>query len=457
MSDITDVFVQQGLLEPIFVTETMAKAFGDKALVQSMLDVESALAEAEAELGLIPWDHIASISEACRSEDFDISAIGIEAAAAGNPVIPLVKALTAKVPEDAAGSVHWGATSQDILDTALMMMMRDGLQIIIGDLARTIEAGIGLAETHQGALLPGRTFMQHALPIPFSHKVATWLAGLVSARVSTRRILAQDIALQFAGAAGTLASLGDKGVAVRGLLAIKLKLNEPHISWQGERSRVASIGAGLGLVSGTVSNIATDILLMSQSEIGEAQEPAAEGRGGSSTMPHKRNPVAMAAIRANHRRTCGLVASLLMAMEGEHERSAGAWSAEWETIRDLFRLCGGGVHMLADVLEGLEIYSDRMLANINAADGYTLAESLMMALAPRIGRKNAYDLVADVVRVARRSGQTFQATALEDGRITKELAETDIVQALDPKAYLGTSESMTGAVLAEARQELKQS
>ena len=364
-----------GLLDPIFASERVATCFSDRALVGRMLDFEAALAAAEAEAGVIPAASAAAIARVSDPNLYDFDALGRAAALAGNPLIPLVKALTAKVEEAGRGHVHWGATSQDAIDTALMLAAKQALPIIRGDLDATGTALAGLAETHRGTIMAGRTWMQQALPISFGVKCAMWLSGLTEARRALAHAEREALALQFGGAAGTLAALGDKGLLVRAALAKKLALSEAPVTWHATRGRDrdARLRAGAGLGRGD-KNSRRRALLM-QSEVGEAFEPAASGKGGSSTMPHKRNPVGAAAIRANHRRVVGLVATIVASMEQEHERAPGGWAAEWQTLRDLFGLAGGSAERLKTMLEGLEVDPARMRENFDAALGLPMARA----------------------------------------------------------------------------------
>jgi 3-carboxy-cis,cis-muconate cycloisomerase len=444
-----------GLLAPIFTSAAMQRIFADPALLQAMLDFEAALARAQAGTGVIPAYAANLISQKCIASLYDIDVIGQASRAAGNPAIPLVKALTAQVAEDARGWVHWGATSQDVIDTALMMQARRGLKLIFADVTATIAAGITLAETHKSSVMAGRTFLQQAVPVTFAFKAANWTAGLVGVRVGLARNLDENIALQFGGAAGTLSALGPDGMAVRAALAAELGLPEPHNSWHSERSRFVEIAAALGVASAVFAKIATDIMLMMQPEVGEAFEPAAAGRGGSSTMPHKRNPIGAAAIRANHRRIAGLVATMLMAAEAEHERGAGGWSAEWQTVSDIFVLAGGSAEHLAEMLAGLEIDPERMRVNLDNARGLPLAESLMMALAPKVGRMKAHHVVEALAKKAIAGGLTLAAVAGAETAVTAHLTQDEIDRALDPQAYLGSANAMIDRVLGEARKQIR--
>jgi 3-carboxy-cis,cis-muconate cycloisomerase len=442
------------LLAPIFASDAMRAAFSDLALLQAMLDFEAALARAEGRTGVIPESAVQPIADACRADRYDIAEIGRAAALAGNPAIPLVKALTSAVREDARAWVHWGGTSQDVIDNALAILMRLGCKLLQDDLRAAMGTLATLVEAHRATPMAGRTWLQQALPITFGFKAAGWLAALSSAAADLRA--AQDgLALQFGGAAGTLAALGADGMKVRQALAEELQLPEPALPWHADRARFARLACALGMLSGTCAKIATDVLLLMQTEVAEAFEPAAAGKGGSSTMPHKRNPVGAAAIRANHRRISGLVATMVMAMEGEHERSPGAWSAEWETLRDLFCLAGGSAHQLRTILEGLEVDPARMRTNLDATLGLPLAESLMMALAPKIGRMQAHHRVEAASKRAVAEGRHLAEVAKAEPAIQGYLSEAEIDAAFDPLGYLGSANAMIDSMLAEARAELK--
>jgi 3-carboxy-cis,cis-muconate cycloisomerase len=443
------------LFAPVFASASVASIFSDHSLIQAMLDFEAALARAEATLGIIPSESAEAIAEACDFSLYDLGEIGRAASLAGNPAIPLVKALTARVPEASRGFVHWGATSQDVIDTAFMLAARRALAVLRVDIRSAMRAAAELVETHRGTLMPGRTLMQQAVPITFGFKAAVWLSGLTAAAARLRNAELTAPALQFGGASGTLAALGENGTAVRHALAVALGLNEAPMTWHAERSRVFDLAAALANLSGTCSKIATDILLLSQTEVGEAFEPAAEGKGGSSTMPHKRNPVGTIAIRANHRRIAGLLATLAMSLEGEHERAAGGWAAEWETLRELFGLAAGSLERLRDTLSGLVVDPGRMRANLGATLGLAMAESLMMALATSIGREQAHRLVESASRRAVSDGCSLFEAASRDPAIVSLLRPDKIAQALDPDRYLGSAMTMIGATLDAAGAEME--
>lgn len=441
------------LLSPLFASAAMAEAVSDRAMLQAMLDFEAALAEAEAEVGVVPATAVAAIRSACDASLYDGAAIGKAAALAGNVAIPLVKALTATVNEKARGYVHWGATSQDVIDTAQMLLARRALALLRADVTAAMRALAALIGAHRETLMPGRTWMQQALPITFAYKAATWLSALTGAAARLRRVETEALALQFGGAAGTLAALGPDGGKVRAALAERLQLAEPAITWHAERGRIFDLAASLAALSGATAKIATDVLLLMQTEVGEAFEPAGAGKGGSSTMPHKRNPVGAAAIRANHRRVAGMMATLTLGLEQEHERAPGAWSAEWETLRDLLLLTGGSAERLKDMLSGLEVDRARMRQNLAATLGLPLAESLMMALAPKIGRMEAHHRVEAASKLALASSRPLAEVAKAEPAIAGNISSEDIDRALDPARYLGQTEAMVDAALAAAMSE----
>lgn len=443
------------LLSPIFASAAVSDAFSDRAIVQAMLDFEAALAAAEAEAGAIPPTSVAPIRSAADASLYDVGEMGKAAALAGNVAIPLVKALTAKVNERARGHVHWGATSQDVIDTAVMLSAAKALPLIRADLLGAMEALAALAEKHRGTLMSGRTLMQQALPVTFGYKAATWLSGVTGAAERLRWVEQHALALQFGGAAGTLAALGDKGPAVRKGLAEKLKLNEAPVTWHTERSRILDIATALAGLSGAAAKIATDVLLLMQTEVAEVFEPAAAGKGGSSTMPHKRNPVGSVAIRANHRRIAGLMATMTLSLEQEHERAAGGWAAEWETMRELFVLAAGSVEKLRDMLNGLEVDPKRMRDNLDATLGLPLAESLMMALAEKIGKAEAQHRVEAVSKLALASGRPLPEVVKAEPAIAGNLSAEEVDRALDPRHYLGSADTMIDAAIGAARRELE--
>src|SRR5919199_1865683 len=376
----------------LFTTPEMAAAFSPAAHVRGMLAFEAALARAEARTGVIPLAAANAIAAACRVELVDVAAVYRAAATAGTPAIPLARLLTERVAEDARGYVHWGATSQDAIDTALMLQMREGLGLLEADL-------LGLCE---------------------------------------RR--ARSLAVQLGGAAGTLAALGGAGIRVAGLLGEELGLPLPDLPWHAERDRVATIAATVGVTAGAMAKIAGDITLLAQTEVGEAAEAAAPGKGGSSAMPQKRNPVDAVAALAAARLALGVVPVILAAMAQEHERAAGGWQAEWAALPDLFRYTASAIARVRSAVGGLTVDAGRMRANFECDGGLLMSESLAMALAAHVGRPEAQRIVQDVGRRALAEGLTLAQAAHADARVGAALSPEDIDRALDPAGYLGSAD-----------------
>ena len=343
------------LFEAIFVPDALARAVSDEAWLQALLDAEAALARASA-----PHDAAEAIARCCVASRFDLDALGEAGRASGNPVVPLVRSLRDAVGDDAAEWVHRGATSQDILDTAAMLVARRALDVIGGELDLVAEACAELADTHRAALMPARTLLQQAVPTTFGLKAAGWLSGVVAARDGLRAGRGR-LAVQLGGAAGTLAGL-DVSVVAR--FAAALDLAEPDVAWHTERSRIAGLGAALALAAGAMDKVALDIVLLAQTEVGEVAERSDSGRGGSSSMPHKRNPVGAVRARGCAAQARGAAGVLLAAMAQEHERAAGAWHSEWEALRTALAMTGGAAAAVREALDGLEVHADRMRANL---------------------------------------------------------------------------------------------
>ena len=438
----------EDLADTLYTTPEMAALFSGAGHVRRMLDFEAALARAEARAGVIPAEAAEAISAACRVDLFDVPALLRETAVAGTLAIPLAKALTAKVGGDAGRYVHWGATSQDVIDTALVLQMRDGLDLLLSGLLETAASCAALAERHRRTPMAGRTLLQHALPITFGLRAARWLA-LLTRQVQRLRALRTDaLALQFGGAAGTLASLGTDGARVAELLAEELDLPCPDLPWHGERDRVAEIAAALGIVAGAVGKIAHDVLLLSQTELGEVAEGAGPGKGGSSTLPHKRNPVDTVAAVAAARLAQSLVPVVLASMIQEHERAVGGWQSEWTALPELFRYTAGAVERVRLAVAHLEIDADRMRANLDVTRGLLMAESLSMALATRLGKQEAHHVVQAACERAVREGADLATVARSDERISAALSPDEIGAALDPSAYLGSADLFVDRALA---------
>lgn len=439
---------------PIFVPRKFREAVSGRTWLQAMLDVERALAVAEARIGLIPAaaaEAIASRCDASREAGFfDPEEIAHKGRAAGNPVPPLVRALTeavAEVSEDAARRVHKGATSQDIMDTAAMLVTQRALDLILAEADGISAACAMLAETHRDTLMPARTLLQQALPTTFGLKAAGWLVSVLEARRRLLDVRTSGLAAQLGGAAGTLASLGGSGVSVLEEFARELDLAEPTVPWHTDRTRVAEVGGALSLFAGVLGKIALDVILMSQTEVGEVAEPAGEGRGGSSTLPHKRNPVLCVTTAASARRVQDLSHTLQAAMVGEHERAAGSWHSEWEALCDALALTGGAAAAIREVTEGLEVHPERMRENLDETGGMILAENVTTVAAEHLGRLKAHDLVKVASHRALDEGKPLREELLEDAELGEALSAEEIDAALDPARYLGSAREFVDRAL----------
>jgi 3-carboxy-cis,cis-muconate cycloisomerase len=412
-----------GLFDGTFARGPVAGVLTDDAWLRALLRVEVALARAAARLGMVPTTAADAVAAACADPSrLDLARVVREAADAGNPVPPLVKVLQDAVGPRDSVAVHVGATSQDVLDTALMLLARDALDALDGLLLGAGDAAAALASEHRDDVVMGRTLMQQALPTTFGLKAAGWTAGLDEVRARVAEVRAA-LPVQYGGAVGTLAAGHGVGVSLRGALAEELHLETTTIAWHTLRLPIADLAGVLGAVSGVVATIALDVVLMAQSEVAEVSE-SAEGRGGSSAMPHKSNPVAAISVRACAHRAPGLVANLFAAMEQEHERAAGAWHSEWPTLTELLRTVGSATAWLQDCLAGLQVDTDRMAATVADAAGPQLAAAATDALAGSLGRGPAHELVAEAVRVARDTGRPLAAVLVE-------------VSGLDPSSVAG--------------------
>jgi len=438
-------------IDLLFSTPGMSSAFSSEAHVRGMLAFEAALARAEARAGIIPQEAATIIAANCRVELFDVAALYREAAIAGTPAIPLVRMLIAQVGGDAQKFVHRGATSQDAIDTALMLQMRDGLDLLLEDLLGICAACATLAEQYRHTLMAGRTLLQQALPITFGLKAARWLALIVRQVRALREHRERTLAVQLGGAAGTLASLGDNGLRVIELLAEELDLPAPDLPWHTERDRVAEIAGTLGVVAGAMAKVARDVALLAQTEVGEASEGAAPGKGVSSAMPQKHNPVDATGAIASARLAIGEVPVILSAMAQEHERAAGEWQAEWMALPNLFRFTASAVERVRGALGGLQVDPTRMSANLDLTGGLIMAESLTMALAPHVGRPEAQRIVKALCDRAISSGIHLRQSALEDVQVPTLLSLEEIDKALDPGEYLGSSDTFIEIALASYR------
>jgi 3-carboxy-cis,cis-muconate cycloisomerase len=439
------------LLAPMLSSAAMRAVCDDVAYLQHMLDFEAALARAEAATGVIPAAALGPIERACKAQGFDLAALAETATKSGNLAIPLVKALTAAVTlsdPEAARYVHWGATSQDVIDTAAMLMLRAGIDALLSDIDRAIAGFARLALEHRHTAMVGRTWLQHALPIPFGLKLAEYAAALNRSRTRLKRLRSEAPALQFGGAAGTLAALGDHGLRVAEKLAQELDLPLTEAPWHTHRDRFAEAASVLAIIAGTCGKIARDVSLMMQTDVGEAFEPAGEGRGGSSTMPHKRNPVAAAGALAAATMAPGLAATMFAAQVQDHERSAGPWHAEWPTLPSLLLVTSGGLAAIVDIAEGLEVDAARMRANLDTTNGLIMAESVTFALAEKLGKSEAHHLVEAASKRAVAEKIALRDVLAGDARVAQQFDAKKLADLFEPMAYQGVSQALIDRILA---------
>lgn len=432
----------------MFGTPAMRGVFSDERRFSTWLEVEAALARAEAKVGVIPQAAAVAISEAARLENLDVEAMRIEYGRVGFPILPLVHQLIAACDSESARWVHWGATTQDIVDTGLVLQMRDALVLIEAELDVVIGILGQLAREHRGTVMPGRTFQQHAAPITFGFKVAVWLDELKRHKERLPEMRRRALVCGFGGAVGTLATLGDDGIRVLAELSRELDLVEPLISWHTARDGWAEAVFWLALVGGSLGKIGTEVASLMRSEVDEVREPYVLGRGGSSTMPQKRNPVSSPFLIAISHRLRESVGSQLTAMIQDHERAVGAMPLEWIVIPEAFILTSGALHHARSVLEGITVNVSQMRANLDMGNGLLMAEAVMMGLAPKLGRGKAHQVVSDAAHRAKDTGLSLRQALQEDSLVMASISKADLDYLLDPSHYIGVSNQMIDRVLA---------
>jgi 3-carboxy-cis,cis-muconate cycloisomerase len=409
MPSLSDQVVAGGLFDSMFTTDEMSDVTSDASWIRAMLDFEAALATAEGRLGVIPPAAAEEIALSCRHEKFDPVALGRAARLGANPAIPLVKQLRERVPEDNSQWVHFGSTSQDVLDTALVLVVGAGSRLILGYLDKLAAAAAGLAELHRSTPMAARTMLQQALPTTFGAKVSAWLVATLEATRSLDAAVGRFSDVQLGGAAGTLAALGNVGPRVVEAVASDLALGVPVLPWHTDRTRVVGIANALAVCAGVAGKVANDVALLMQTEVREVSEPAASGRGASSALPHKRNPAMAAVVGASWHRAQGLAGTVLGCMVQENERAVGAWQAELQSVNGLLQVTAGAVATAAEMLAGLEVDPSRMSENLKVTQGLVLSERVTIELAKQLGYRQAAKVVAE--SSARASASS---TSLED-------------------------------------------
>ena len=442
------------LIESLATTPALAALFSDESVLQAMLDFETALARAEARTGLIPSQAADAIMAAAKTGSFDISALADATFRAGTPAIPLVKILTDQVRKadaEAARFVHWGATSQDVADTAMSILLKRAEPILIGDLERLEKSLADLSERHKDSVMLGRTLLQAAPPVTFGLKAAGWLAAVRRGRRRFQNALQAAAVLQFGGATGTLASLGDRGILVSKSLSAELGLGDcPLAPWHTQRDELATLICAGGVLTGSLGKMARDISLLMQNEVEEANEPGGEDRGGSSTMPNKRNPTACALTLAAAHRVPGLVASFLSAMLQEHERGVGGWQAEWPIVAAVVQSTGVAIASMAEAADGLSVHPQKMRRNIEKTKGAIFAERAMMLLGAKLGRDVAHKILDAAVRKSAEQGRNLSAVLAEIPEVTIHVGLAELKQVEAPGQYLGSAETFRRALISSS-------
>ncbi len=440
--------LDSALLGPLFANDDMRAVFGDRARLAAMLRVEAALARAEARFGLVP-EALAAAIEAIEADDLDISSIGAQTILSGVPTIPFVKAVQERLPKDLEPSFHKGATTQDIADTALVLQMRDAFALIAHDLDAVLAGLARLAGEHRATPCVGRTYGQHAAPLTFGYKVAVWAVGIGEVAGQLPWLRERTLIASLGGPVGTLAGLGDKGPAVADAFAEELGLGAAPIAWHTLRARMVETGAWLATLMGALAKMATDVAHLASTEVGEVAEPYVPGRGGSSAMPHKRNPVSATVILSAHMAAKGHVTTLLDAMAAAHERPAGAWHAEWHALPQLFGLASGSLREASALADALKVNATRMRRNIEATHGLLFADAVVAHLAPSLGRERAHRLIEQAAGRVRTSGASLAEVLRTDPDFSREVPAETVSAAFNLAPSVDAAAAWVDRALAE--------
>jgi 3-carboxy-cis,cis-muconate cycloisomerase len=446
-STIIDSHVFQG----IFSSDEMRAVWSDENRTQHYLDIEAALATVQAKLGIIPQEAADEIVSHCSIDQIDMDELRRQTERIGYPIIAVVNQINALCRDGLGEYCHWGATTQDITDTATVLQIREALDLVDAELT-AISAGLArLAREHRDTPMIGRSNLQQAIPVTFGYKMAGLLSAVERHRERLEQLRDRVLVGEFAGAAGTLASLENGAMETQADLCAELGLKQPVIAWHTIRDNIAEVGAFLGLVGGTLGKLSTDVKLMMQTEVGEVHEPFAHGRGSSSTMPQKRNPISSCYIHAAISVVRQHAAALMDAMVADHERSTGPWEIEWIVLPEAFCLMAGALKQARSVVEGLEVDPVAMRRNIDLTGGLVMSEAVMMGLGPYIGREYAHDLVYDLCRESVTGGRPLLDLLAENDEISRHLDRAALEALLDPANYLGQAGVMVDRVLARLR------
>src|SRR6266478_3520739 len=440
--------IDSAIFRDIFSSDAMRRVFSDEHRVQCYLDIEAALARVQARLGLIPQRAADEITAKCTLDIIDMAQLKSKTELIGYPVLPVVQQLVAGCVDHLGEYCHWGATTQDITDTATIMQVRQALSLVEDDLAAISGHLADLARRYRDTPMAGRSNLQQAVPITFGYKASTYLAGFERHLERLKELRPRVLVGEFGGAAGTLSSLGKRGLEVQASLMKELNLAQPEIAWHTVHDRIAEVGCFLGLVTGICGKIAFDVKLMMQTEVEEVFEPFHEGRGSSSTMPQKRNPISCVYITAQSAVVRTQVTALLNAMEQDHERATGQWEIEWLVLPEIFVLTAGCLAQTKFLMSGLQVDEKRMRANLDITKGLIVSEAVMMGLGPHLGRQYAHDLVYDVCRQVVATGRPLADLLAENKEIAKHMSKAELQKLCDPANYLGQAGEMVDRVLA---------
>ena len=448
---MASTIIDSAIFQGIFSSDAMRQVWSDENRTQKYLDIEAALARVQARLGLIPQEAADEIVSHCHLDQIDMLELRAQTERIGYPILGVVSQLNALCRDKLGEYCHWGATTQDITDTATVLQIREALALVDADLAAISNALAELARKHRLTPTIGRSNLQQAVPVTFGYKMAGLLSAIERHRTRLEQLRPRVLVGEFAGAAGTLASLATGAMPTQAGLCAELALSQPDIAWHTIRDNIAEVGCFLGLVGGTLGKLSMDVKLMMQTEVGEVYEPYAHGRGSSSTMPQKRNPISSCYIHAQISVVRQHAAALLDAMVADHERSTGPWQIEWIVLPEAFCLMAGALKQSRHVLEGLEVDAQRMRENIDLTGGLVMSEAVMMGLAPYIGREYAHDLVYDICREAVKQKRPLLDLLCEHPEINTHLDRAALARLCDPAHYLGQSGLMVDRVLSTLR------
>ena len=449
---MVSIVIGSKIFGQMFASDEMRDLFSDDYIVQRYLDVEAALARAQARLGIIPKEAAAAITDVAKVGNIDWTRLQARTEIVGYPILPTVEQLSDWPADNLGQWSHWGATTQDIMDTADVLQIRDALALISRDLDAVADALAKLAEKYADLPMAGRTHLQHALPITFGYKAATWLSGIDRHRQRMTELNGRIGVVSFSGAAGTLASLGkENGLATQAALADELGLMVPDITWHTIRDNFTEVTGLLALISSSIGKIGYDIMLMMQTETGEVLEPFVQGRGASSTMPQKRNPISSEMMLAASKIVREQHSAMLDAMVQDHERATGQWHVEWQVLPTAFIVASGGLRAALEALEGLEVRPQAMQKVLNVTNGLIVSEAVMMGLAPQLGRQIAHDIVYEACREALSEDSSLFDVLRVDPRVNGILSEQQLKDLVDPANYVGAAPEMTRRLLARRR------